>query len=316
MVLLTRKHKGRTTAITMNKKQFRSALLFGSLLMLMMYSLGSIKISAQVQNPQSGATGLTGKISAPAPTTGATISIPRDGQNFSNSLLTVSGICPKGLLVKLFKNNVFAGSVECTNGSFSMQVDIFNGQNQLLARVYDALDQAGPDSNVVNVTLSSSISAQVSRVGLTSNYAKRGANPGQVLTWPIILSGGDGPYAVSVDWGDGKAADLKSVAFAGSFDINHTYDNPGVYNIIVKATDKSGSVAFLQLVGVGNGPLSQDTGQSANNSGTTASVITKTKILWEPAAVILPFVVFTFWLGKKHELKTIRRKIEEGERPF
>jgi hypothetical protein len=271
---------------------------------------------AALDNPQSGATGLQGKISAPPPTTGATISTPRDGQSVSSSLVVVSGICPKGLLVKLFKNNVFAGSVDCTNGSFSMQVDIFNGQNQLIARVYDALDQPGPDSNTVNITYSNSISAQITRVGLTSNYAKRGANPGQVLTWPIIMSGGEGPYAVSVDWGDGKAPDLKSIAFAGSFDITHTYDNPGVYNIIVKATDKGGSVAFLQLVGVGNGPLSQSTATATASGNNNSSTVTKTKILWEPAAVILPFVIFTFWLGQKHELKTIRRKIEEGERPF
>lgn len=281
---------------------------------MLFQGLANLPVSAQ--STQSGSTGIQGKISAPPPTTGATISTPRDGQSVGASLITVSGICPKGLLVKLFKNNVFAGSVECTNGSFSIQVDVFNGQNQLIARVYDALDQAGPESNTVTVTYSTSIAAQVSRVSLTSNYAKRGANPGQVLSWPIILSGGQGPYAVSIDWGDGKAADLKSVQFAGAFDITHTYDNPGVYNMIVKATDKTGSVAYLQLVGVGNGPLSQDTGQGTTGTNASSSVVTKTKILWEPAALIMPFVIFTFWLGKKHELKVIRRKIEEGERPF
>lgn len=273
--------------------------------------------TAAVENPQSGSTGLQGKISAPPPTTGASISVPRDGQSVAAIPVTVSGLCPNGLLVKLFKNNVFAGSIDCKNGSFSMLVDLFNGQNQLTAKVYDALDQTGPDSNVVNVTFADVSKTQVSRVGLTSNYAKRGANPGQALTWPIILSGGTGPYAVSVDWGDGKAPELKSLAFPGSFDVQHIYDNPGVYNIIIKATDKDGGIAYLQLVGVGNGPLSQTTGSTASSSSSsTSSTVTKTRILWEPAAILLPLVISTFWLGKKHELKTLKRKIEEGKRPF
>lgn len=302
--------------ISIRKPTFLHGLVAVALFALTMSTVTYKGVQA-VENPQSGATGLQGKISAPPPTTGATISTPRDGQSTSNIPVTVSGICPKGLLVKLFKNNVFAGSVDCASGSFSMLIDLFNGQNQLVAKVYDALDQSGPDSNLVNVTFTDNTRAQVGRVGLTSNYAKRGANPGQALTWPIILSGGVGPYAISIDWGDGKTADLKSVAFPGSFDIQHTYENPGVYNIIVKATDTTGGTAYLQLVGVGNGPLSQTTDPS--NTATTnmsSQTITKTRILWEPAAMIVPFILFTFWLGKKHELKSLKRKIEEGKRPF
>jgi hypothetical protein len=153
-----------------------------------------------------------------------------------------------------------------------------------------------------------------SRVSLTSNFAKRGANPGQVLKWPITLAGGEGPYAISVDWGDGKAADLMSRAFPGNFDIQHVYDNPGTYNIIVKATDKNGSVAYLQLVGVGNGALKQDTGEG-DGSGTIATK-TNTVILWQPAAILIPLILFTFWLGKKHEFTVLRKKVRNGELPF
>lgn len=270
-------------------------------------------------NPQSGSTGLQGTISQPPPTTAASISLPRDGQNFTDLPVTVSGICPDGLLVKLFKNNVFAGSVQCSNGSFSLQIDLFNGRNELVARVYDALDQAGPDSNTVGVTYTNNQSGTASRVSLTSVYAKRGANPGQALTWPIVIAGGEGPYALSIDWGDGKPLDLKSQQFPGTVDLQHTYDSPGVYNIVIKVTDKNGNVAFLQLVGVGNGPLSQETGSqsgTAGGNGSSPVATTKTKILWEPAAALIPLILATFWLGRRHELKTIRRKIEQGTRPF
>ncbi len=267
---------------------------------------------------EQGSVGMEGRISAPPPTTAATISIPRTGQSFSTLPVTVSGICPNKLLVKLFKNNVFAGSVMCTNGSYSLIIDLFDGQNDLVARVYDDLDQAGPDSNVVTVSYNADKPGFTSRVSLTSTIAKKGANPGQTLVWPITLSGGDGPYAVSVDWGDGKTPDLVSRAFPGDFNIQHVYDKPGVYNIIVKATDKNGGVAYLQLVGIANGALSQDSGNSAgnNNNNSSGSTTPKTKLLWQPAALLIPFIISTFWLGRRHELHTLRKKIERGDRPF
>lgn len=284
--------------------------------LMVMVTTGAAHAAAPApENPQSGSTGLQGKISAPPPTSGATISLPRAGQTFDKLPVTVSGICPNGLLVKLFKNNVFAGSVQCKSGSFSLLIDLFNGRNDLVARVYDELDQPGPDSNTVTVNFDSTKSLDLNRVSLTSNFAKRGASPGQVLTWPITLSGGTGPYALSIDWGDGKTPDLKSVPFPGSIDIQHVYENPGVYNIIVKATDKNGATAYLQLVGVGNGPLSQDTG-STGSSNDKSTTVTKTRILWEPAAILMPMVFTTFWLGKKHQMKVLRRRIEEGQRPF
>jgi hypothetical protein len=265
---------------------------------------------------EQGSVGMEGRISSPPPTTAATISIPRSGQSFSTLPVTVSGICPKDLLVKMFKNNVFAGSVQCTNGSYSLIIDLFDGQNDLVARVYDALDQAGPDSNTVTVSYVTEQVGFKSRVSLTSPIAKKGANPGQLLSWPITLSDGEGPYAVSVDWGDGKTPDLMSRQFPGDFNIQHTYDKPGVYNIITKATDKNGGVAYLQLVGVANGPLSQDSGSTNNNSSNNNTAAPAAKILWQPAAILIPFIISTFWLGKKYQMHVLRQKIEKGDRPF
>ncbi len=270
------------------------------------------------ENPQSGSTGVQGKISSPPPSVAATISLPRDGQSFSTLPVTVTGLCPKDTLVKIFKNNVFSGSVQCTNGSFSIQIDLFDGRNELIARVYDALDQAGPDSSTVTVNFDDNKAGTASRVSLTSNYAKRGANPGSILTWPIVLSGGIGPYALSIDWGDGKSPDLKSQAFPGALDITHTYDSPGVYNIVIKATDSNGGVAYLQLVGIANGPLSQDSTNGTNKNGgsNSDSSTTKTKVLWQPAAILLPLIGAGFWLGGRHQMHTLRKKIERGDRPF
>jgi len=302
------------TSVNKNLSSFTKILFISLAILCVFFVVNSVK--AHAQTAESGSIGVEGTISSPPPTQGATISLPTNGQSFTNIPVTVSGMCPNGLLVKVFKNNVFAGAVQCNNGSFSIVIDLFPGTNELVARVYDALDQPGPDSNTVTVNFAAS------RVTLTSNYAKRGAFPGQELSWPIVLSGGIGPYAMSVDWGDGSAPDLMSVEFPGTINIKHKYDSPGIYNVIVKATDKNGNTAYLQIVAVANGPLTQDNGSTGSENvdgkddGSKKSTPTETKILWQPAAVTIPFIASTFWLGKKYELRTIRKKIERGERPF
>lgn len=264
--------------------------------------------ASPVENPQGGSIGLEGKIPSAPPTRGATITTPSNGQSFGRTPITVAGLCPKGLLVKIFANNVFVGSVQCTTGSYSIQVDLFSGANDLVARVYDTFDQAGPDSNIVRVTYND---AQFNPFGysllsLTSPYAQRGADPGQTLTWPVILSGGTGPYAISVDWGDNKAADLISQQFTGTIDLKHVYDTAGVYRVIIKATDKNGLTAYLQLVAVANGAITSNT--TGSDSEQKPTVVTR--IMWIPAAVCIVLVGVSFWLGKRYELASIRKHLE------
>lgn len=264
------------------------------------------------ENPQQGSVGLQGTIATPPPSKGATITVPGNGQSFDRNPITVAGTCPSGLLVKIFKNNVFAGSVMCEGGSFSLEIDIFPGSNDLVARVFDDLDQPGPDSNIVTVTLTERGSGASTRISLSSIYAKRGANPGSTLTWPITLSGGRGPYAISVDWGDGKKTDLFSLDFPGNFNIEHVYDNPGTYTLIVRATDADGVTAFLQLVAVANG----DVGQGQEQNLKVDEPIIRTRVVWEPAALAIPFLISTFWLGRRHERYQLRKRIQRGENPF
>jgi hypothetical protein len=145
---------------------------------------------------------------------------------------------------------------------------------------------------------------------LTSAYARRGASPGEVLTWPISISGGSPHYALSSDWGDGKPTTLNSEQFAGAVNISHTYANSGVFVVIVKATDKNGQTAFLQLIGQANGAVTQSSTQSTNNG---PSIITRTTVLWVPSALTIPFIFLSFWLGRRYELSALRRHLEEEE---
>ncbi len=258
-------------------------------------------LATAVNGNQSGSIGITGTIPSPPPSRGATITVPPNGAIFTSTPITVSGLCPTGLLIKIFDNNIFVGSTTCVNGSYSLKVDLFSGRNDLIARDYDALDQAGPDSNTVTVTFNDAQFNQFgTHVSLTSAYAERGSPPGTLLEWPIQLSGGSGPYAISVDWGDGSSQDLISATSTGTIILKHTYKAAGVYKVIVKATDKNGGTAFLQLVGQATGAI-----QSNTKAGNT---VVEKQVIWWPALAMLPLIFAAFWIGRRNERDKLRKK--------
>lgn len=275
---------------------------------LLAFGLAPLALAAT----QDGSVGIEGVIPADPPSQAPTINIPSNGQNFNTLPINVSGLCKSDLLVQVFKNNIFAGSVTCAGGSYSMQIDLFDGKNDLVARQYDALNQASPDSNLVSVTFSTGFAASGPRLSLTTLYAKRGADPGTVLTWPITLSGGKGPYAISIDWGDQSKTDLISRAEPGNIDLEHTYNKSGIYNIVIKATDSSGQTAFLQVVGVANGPIQQS---AAGGNTITATTPALPIFFWIILALLFPILLSTFWLGKKHQLQKIRDNLRRGKSP-
>jgi hypothetical protein len=297
-----------------NRQSFRRTILGVFLLCLMTLPATDSAALGSPDPTQTSATGLEARISAPAPTQAATIVSPSQGQSFSTTPITVAGSCKTGLLVKVFSNNVFVGSALCTGGSYSLKVDLFSGRNDIVARVYDSLDQSGPDSNLISVLFND---AQYAQFGtrVSSPYARKGANPGAELLWPLILSGGKGPYAVSVDWGDTKGTSLYSESFPGDISISHVYDTAGVYNVVVKATDANGTNAYLQLVGVANGEATTTTA-SVSDSGGAVTNSTGTGFMakygWYVMLAMFPLMFIVFWLGSRHELFTIRRRIEKS----
>lgn len=281
-------------------------LILGAFLLFVSHgALGSVPVPAV--NPQSGAIGVSGLVLGPPPSTQAVILVPGNGSHTSIIPITVSGTCTGGLLVSIFANDIFVGSTVCTSsGAFSLQVDLFEGQNTLVAKVSDSLGQYGPDSAAVTVTYDSPLLAlQGSAVFghqlyLLTATPSRGAQPGLPIAWVVTIVGGTPPYAVSWDWGDGKT-DLVSRQFDGPFSTAHTYDRPGVYRVIVKATDGAGNSAFLQLVTIVNGPIPAT---ATTSGGMDPGILIS---IW-PAYILVCLFVLVFWLGERRELKKLRHQ--------
>lgn len=257
-----------------------------------------------------GSYGLEATKTKPAPTQGATITTPGNGASFSTSPITVNGICPNDLLVQVYDNGVMVGSVMCKGGSFSVQVSLFAGTNELTVIVYDEIDQAGPTSNTVTVNYTdTSFRAFGALITLTSSYGRRSAAAGAPLSWPLQLSGGTGPYAFSIDWGDGGSPELKSQATGGVVTINHTYKKAGVYQVNIKVTDVNGVSAFLQVIALANGKVDGTTSGATAQTDNDKKSDEKVTVLWIPAAVTVAMLPPAFWLGRRSQVVSIRNKM-------
>ncbi len=291
------------------------------ILVLAGLGLAAFTTTAAAGPPQTeqGSISLSGEVSGPPPSTAPTIAQPTNGQHFSQNPITVSGSCTSGLIIKVFRNGSLAGSANCSAGSFSLSIDLVVGQNNLVARGYDSLDQPSPDSATVVVFLdlqsnspilptqrtggqaATAASSGVSQLLITTDSAYKGIFPDQALTWTATIQGGRGPYAVSWDWGDGKI-DLVSRQTPGSFQIEHTYAKPGRYKVVVKVADASGQTAQLELVTIVNGQVPSTTGSKTPLSG-------QLLVAW-PLLLVAIQIVISFWLGEAYQRRLDRRQIQ------
>lgn len=291
-------------------KTYLSRLLSGlamASLCLVMVSTPTLALTPLPEpDPAPGGFGLEATKTQPPPTIGATITTPGGGASFSSSPISVSGICPDGLLVQVYNNNVMVGSVMCENGSFTVEVSLFAGINELKALVYDELDQAGPESNTVSVNYTDTNFTRFGElITLTTNYGRRSAANGTELTWPLQLSGGTGPYAFSLDWGDGSELQLVSQSLSGIVNIAHTYKRAGIYQVNVKVSDTNGVSAFLQVIAVSSGQVDPNIETETVDSVSEGRPV----VLWVPTIILLLLLLPTYWLGRRSQLVSIRSKM-------
>jgi hypothetical protein len=281
------------------------------LLLLTAIPLSAYTSFALSPGPESRSVSLEGTVPGKPPTIAATITDPTNQKHFSTSPVTVSGSCPAGTLVEIYKNDIFAGSTICSDtGTYTMQIDLLIGQNILVARVYDALNQAGPDSNKVTVFYDllpaqgigiTSLNFGGPQIVLSTDTVFRGAFPGQSLTLPLTILGGTAPYAFNIQWGDGQNT-VVSRNNNASFPTDHVFKKSGTFQISVQATDAQGRVAFLSVAAIVNGQPEIAAGISNKNTSAIASILT----LW-PLYVSLVAVVLSFWFGELREKRVLRR---------
>lgn len=297
--ILHPKHSGR-----LRPHEYTSYPALLLLLLVVGVALSICTVSAASPGPQAGSIGLTGEMPGKPPTVAATIDQPTSGKHFSTSPVTVSGTCPKQTLVEVYKNDIFAGSTACSDsGTYSFDIDLLIGKNKLVARVYDSLNQQGPDSNTVIVYYDAlppqaSSLAPLNLAGeqllLNTDAIFRGAFPNQDMHVPIDIIGGTPPYAVNVQWGD-STNKVVSRSNNITFTTSHAYQKAGIYQITLQGTDAKGRVAFLSVAAIVNGQP-----DIALTTGNTKPPMNKLLMLW-PLYTCAAATVISFWLGERRE---------------
>lgn len=304
--IIEHRHTGR-----LKQHEHTSYIALGLILLIAIMPLIVYTANAESPGPQAGSVGISGVMPGKAPTTAATIKLPTEQQRFTVTPITVTGTCPENTLVELFKNDIFAGSTPCSStGTYSLDIDLLIGANKLVAKVYDALNQPGPDSNIVNIyydampTQASSVTSlnfDGAQLLLNTSAVFRGVFPNQELNVPITILGGTPPYAVNIQWGDSTN---KVISRNDNIEFNaaHTYAKAGTYQVTLQASDATGRVAFLTIAVIVNGEA------STANAGTISTATTNQLLVMWPLYAAAVAVVISFWLGEQREKRVLRTR--------
>jgi hypothetical protein len=277
---------------------------------------------------------ISAKVSAPLVTDPAVINEPADGSHFSTIPVNVSGTCPaNAAYVEIYRGSVMSGTAICdTNQTFQMSADLFPGANILTAQVFNMTDDEGPVSDAVNVVYdvpqppkptpeneqpaaaggsNKPASAAASPLMVSTEFVYKGYRLGDLVEWPINISGGRSPYTANIDWGDGSHTDYLRQA-AGSFTIAHRYQRlPSSNNsfiIKVSVTDANGGQAYAQFFVLVTSSVTSAPAASIFNKPPPS--INNHNWLWIawPAYGAIMVMTASFWLGEREEQIILNKK--------
>jgi hypothetical protein len=330
----TRRRPAKKQSILTRKSKFYLPWPFVSLILM---SVGVLLIGWTFQ---AGAADVhvTAKVSAALPTGPATILSPTDGDRFKDVPITVSGTCPTDTYVNIYRNNFFSGTAMCTtDGNFALDIDLFPGANKLEAKVFNITDDEGPQSAPITVyydvpeqpiqqpsstgetpaipTPTPTVSttqpsgSNVEPFSIKSDFAYRGYRVGQNVEMVFEASGGEPPYALNVEWGDGTNT-VVSQEEAGKITVNHQYKKAGnrtnsSFVIKISGSDSKGRYSYLQLFLIVH--PSGVTGFVANTLPPGPHIKSSwLKFIW-PAYGVVILMAVSFWLGEREELIDLKR---------
>lgn len=207
---------------------------------------------------------VSARVPAIPPDITPTIVYPTDSSSDSGEI-TLRGTCPvatPAVVVAIYANGTLVGSTVCSaDGNYSVPVSLNYGSYQLVARIISITGDYGRDSETL---IFSVIPKDASQLGLTDGqvetlpsegslmiplhivptYAYATLDANNVTSWKGSFTGGQLPYEVTIDWGDG-IKDHFEVTDNSEQTFSHQYASAGVYPLLIKVVDSAGNTTQL-----------------------------------------------------------------------
>jgi hypothetical protein len=155
---------------------------------------------------------------------------------------------------------------------------------------------------------------------LKSSYTYHIYPVGQNISFPISITGGYSPYAITVDWGDGTTATFLKQQ-QGMLTISHSYgwqkESTVKKTVKIQIVDAAGNVQTLQLIAIVRNPVAQSPIASATKSsglwGLYGAVRPWLWLFW-PGYVVVLIAVLSFWLGERQRQLELENAARHNKR--
>ncbi|HUC89557.1 MAG TPA: Ig-like domain-containing protein [Patescibacteria group bacterium] len=244
---------------------------------------------------------------------------PQNGAKVS-SMPTLSGYAPPfaDIVVTVHSDPVVCKTQADSSGWWSCTLDksLPAGIHHvnIVATTVDGNQIALPAFDINVLALMTNIIRQTAQLQINSEYQYQAHFTKETFSWNISLNGGQAPYKVQVEWGDGSHLDVDRTD-GSAFVLTHAYDKSKNYAVTVTATDANGITATIQLSAAVKGYAPVAANQKTENLTRAFSFDLK-HYLWVvwPAYLIIAFMVLSYWLGEREMYQRfIRRSFAKQE---
>lgn len=166
---------------------------------------------------------------------------------------------------------------------------------------------------VVSAALKPLQSVHLAPFLVTADFKYKPRISGQSFDLVMGLSGGTGPYAVTIHWGDGTQSTFAR-GDGSDFSAPHTYKlsrrNQQTYLVKIEAVDSTGRTAYLQVAELVHAQGSTIGLPVIGDIGANTPPLSQLKqglwLVW-PAYAVASLMVLSFWLGERQEYYNLFR---------
>lgn len=221
------------------------------------------------------------------PTVPAAVTSPENNNTVNTSSIEITGTCQElnpTIIVSVWNGPLLLGSTSClVGGNYSIAVAMFSGTNVLIIKSSNINGLYGPDSSpfTVNYTPNQPVSSpgpsqdsDTNNNNVPSGPANNPQNSGELLLTSLApfgvtnsdntvsitvrISGGNNPYSLTINWGDGTTMTQK-LDTVGDYAFTHTYEVANSYTVNAQVVDVLGnSRSFSWAVSPGTQSLTTD----------------------------------------------------------